>query len=554
MTVKRTFLDFAPSASCGGAQDQPWLRRSSSDSALCKHISKDESSPSGDGRESAEAHEEVDLCEVVDSASESDATDAEATRAPLMCYDHLEDQERGSDNESPPWHPTIPLRGRAASASLTVAPSQYGQVLAQFETEVSRLERENKMLRWQAQVGDLKGKGSKPGSKSAHEAGKASARAKPSSSAQHFEAGWWFQGPPGQLSYGSSAAASSSIRPGAAASSSADLPQPEQLGQAIADAGVVRRPRGRRARAARAAARRAAEAAAAKAAEEDAAEGAVVDIASASSMSAPTPVQSPAPAPAAQPTLPVQPRALPPAMAIWAGAFPQQAWATAPPPAAPARAAPVPAPPPANAPAAASTSRAGQAHGKSGRRPSADEVELRAPAPRHRNGRPHGAILPEPAKVPRQKSTAAGPRTTVMLRNMPNNYNRHMLIDLLNAEGFESQFDFLYLPVDFQSRASLGYAFVNLQDEATAHRFWDTFDGYSNWVIPSRKVSGVSWAGPHQGLQAHIERYRNSPVMADSVPDEFKPAMFERGQRVPFPTPTRKLKSPATNQRKQAEK
>ena len=27
------------------------------------------------------------------------------------------------------------------------------------------------------------------------------------------------------------------------------------------------------------------------------------------------------------------------------------------------------------------------------------------------------------------------------------------------------------------------------------------------------KVCRVTWSGPHQGLAAHVERYRNSPVM-----------------------------------------
>jgi len=135
-------------------------------------------------------------------------------------------------------------------------------------------------------------------------------------------------------------------------------------------------------------------------------------------------------------------------------------------------------------------------------------------------------------------------RTTVMLRNMPNNYSRTMLVELLDAEGFAGQFDFLYLPMDFQSRASLGYAFINFTTSDAAEAFWRVFDGYSNWAIPSRKMSGVSWSGPHQGLEAHIERYRNSPVMAESTPDEYKPILFDQGVRIPFPAPTRRIRAP----------
>jgi len=135
-------------------------------------------------------------------------------------------------------------------------------------------------------------------------------------------------------------------------------------------------------------------------------------------------------------------------------------------------------------------------------------------------------------------------RTTVMLRNLPNNYSRTMLMDLIDSEGFARLYDFIYLPIDFKSRASLGYAFVNLVNSEAANRFRLTFDGFSDWILPSRKVCGVSWSGPHQGLEAHIERYRNSPVMHEGVPDMYKPAIFNDGVRVVFPPPTKKLRAP----------
>ncbi|CAL1167135.1 unnamed protein product [Cladocopium goreaui] len=113
-------------------------------------------------------------------------------------------------------------------------------------------------------------------------------------------------------------------------------------------------------------------------------------------------------------------------------------------------------------------------------------------------------------------------RTTVMLRNLPNNYTRLMVVNLLNQEGFKGKFDFLYLPIDFRSKAGLGYAFVNLCDPSFVQQFWKTFDGFTKWVLPSSKVCQVSWSGPHQGQAAHVERYRSSPIMHSSVPDECK--------------------------------
>lgn len=135
-------------------------------------------------------------------------------------------------------------------------------------------------------------------------------------------------------------------------------------------------------------------------------------------------------------------------------------------------------------------------------------------------------------------------RTTVMLRNLPNNYSRVMVLSMLDDEGFAGLYNFLYLPIDFKSRACLGYAFVNMVDPSVVPNFWMKFNGYSKWVLPSKKVCGVSWSGPHQGLEAHVERYRNSPVMHNTVPDEYKPVVCVNGTRVTFPPPTKTPRAP----------
>lgn len=135
-------------------------------------------------------------------------------------------------------------------------------------------------------------------------------------------------------------------------------------------------------------------------------------------------------------------------------------------------------------------------------------------------------------------------QTTVMMRNVPNNYTRDMLINLLDKEGFRGLYNFLYLPMDFNSGACLGYAFVNLVNVEAVPGFWRRFHGFSRWSVPSRKVCHVTWSGPHQGYQAHVERYRNSPVMHPSVPEEYRPVVFLNGERVSFPLPARAPRVP----------
>lgn len=141
-------------------------------------------------------------------------------------------------------------------------------------------------------------------------------------------------------------------------------------------------------------------------------------------------------------------------------------------------------------------------------------------------------------------SISGGKCTTVMLRNLPNNYNRDTLLSMLDDQGFSGMYDFVYLPIDFKTQACMGYAFVNLVSPEIVEKFWAAFDGFSNWVLPSKKVCGVTWSGPHQGREAHIERYRNSPVMHSMVPESFKPVLFEDGKRVEFPPPTKQPRAP----------
>merc|ERR1719150_360287 len=104
-----------------------------------------------------------------------------------------------------------------------------------------------------------------------------------------------------------------------------------------------------------------------------------------------------------------------------------------------------------------------------------------------------------------------------------------MLLDLLDEHGFKARYDFVYLPIDFKRRAGLGYAFVNTVSHADALEVKSTFDGFAKWKVSSQKVCEVAWGDPLQGLEDHIERYRNSPVMHPDIGEECRPLLFENG-------------------------
>jgi len=136
-------------------------------------------------------------------------------------------------------------------------------------------------------------------------------------------------------------------------------------------------------------------------------------------------------------------------------------------------------------------------------------------------------------------------RATLMLRNLPSSFTQERLLDVLDTRGLLNCCDFVYLPVDFQSGAGLGYAFVNMSSCDDAKRAMVDLVGFNSWGdVACKKVLDVCWSDPHQGLDMLIDRYRNSRVMHRLVPDHYKPFLMENGKKIVFPVPTKRVRSP----------
>merc|ERR1712186_284538 len=131
---------------------------------------------------------------------------------------------------------------------------------------------------------------------------------------------------------------------------------------------------------------------------------------------------------------------------------------------------------------------------------------------------------------------------------IPNNMTRDQLLSLIDDHGFRGYYDLVYLPMDFKTKHGLGYAFINLVSTESAECFRQKFHGFSKWPLHSAKICAVSWSNAYQGVHDNVERYRNSPVMHESVPDGFKPLLFVNGTRVPFPPPTKTIGLPSKHQ------
>merc|ERR1719436_1101361 len=86
-----------------------------------------------------------------------------------------------------------------------------------------------------------------------------------------------------------------------------------------------------------------------------------------------------------------------------------------------------------------------------------------------------------------------GSPTTVMMRNIPNDYTRDDLCNLLNGQGFRGIYDFVYLPRDFRRGGGFGYAFINMISHKDAEAIKQHLTGFNSWTRNSKKVVEVRW-------------------------------------------------------------
>jgi len=137
--------------------------------------------------------------------------------------------------------------------------------------------------------------------------------------------------------------------------------------------------------------------------------------------------------------------------------------------------------------------------------------------------------------------------TCMMLRNIPNFFNRAMLEELLDEEGFERCYNFIYLPAELSKRSCFGWAFINLVTPSVAQSFYKHFNGFK-W--PGKAAAVEEGRGHGVTLATLIDRYRNSPIMHESVPDDLRPTLYENGVRIPFPEASAELEAPLTRRSK----
>eukprot|EP00931_Biecheleriopsis_adriatica_P062432 TRINITY_DN37616_c0_g1_i2.p1 TRINITY_DN37616_c0_g1~~TRINITY_DN37616_c0_g1_i2.p1 ORF type:complete len:387 (+),score=80.55 TRINITY_DN37616_c0_g1_i2:87-1247(+) len=106
--------------------------------------------------------------------------------------------------------------------------------------------------------------------------------------------------------------------------------------------------------------------------------------------------------------------------------------------------------------------------------------------------------------------------TTLMIRNVPNQYDREHFMQELDFLGFHDCYDLVYLPVDRQRQWNVGYAFVNFTSPSDAQRCIEVMDGhmFRKYEETHHQRHALVSIAHLQGLEANLAHFRDKAVFS----------------------------------------
>ncbi|XP_047052783.1 protein MEI2-like 6 [Lolium rigidum] len=146
-------------------------------------------------------------------------------------------------------------------------------------------------------------------------------------------------------------------------------------------------------------------------------------------------------------------------------------------------------------------------------------------------------LLPRPRRWPLLAFNPSDNFTSLMIRNIPNKFMKKGFMAILDqhcaeenaklggdSEAVKSEYDFLYVPIDFETRYNKGYAFVNMTTAVAARRLHAYLDGRRWEVACSKKVCDVVHARV-EGLDSLVAHFSGSRFPCGGQ-KEFLPVRF----------------------------
>lgn len=135
-------------------------------------------------------------------------------------------------------------------------------------------------------------------------------------------------------------------------------------------------------------------------------------------------------------------------------------------------------------------------------------------------------------------------QTSLMVRNLSPDLTQPEFVQHLINGGYRGLFDFVYMPMNLRACGSFGYTFVNFKSHSIAAQVMARLQSSQKGDVLSSLEWSAVWS-TCQGLDANIDRYRNSPLMHDLVPKDAKPSVYDsNGILATFPAPTKTISRP----------
>lgn len=106
-------------------------------------------------------------------------------------------------------------------------------------------------------------------------------------------------------------------------------------------------------------------------------------------------------------------------------------------------------------------------------------------------------------------------KTTLMIKNIPNRYTKDMMLEMIDAK-FKDEYNFFYLPIDFDNNCNVGYAFLNFIELDSIKEFYLEFNKKTWPHFKSDKIAEITYARI-QGRDACIQHFKDSSLMKQQV-------------------------------------
>ena len=127
------------------------------------------------------------------------------------------------------------------------------------------------------------------------------------------------------------------------------------------------------------------------------------------------------------------------------------------------------------------------------------------------------------------------PRTTLMIKNIPNKYTISTFLEEING-NFKETYDIFYLPIDYVNKCNLGFAFINFVESFHIILFYELYRGKRWKKFNSDKKCELLYA-KFQGKNELISHFEKGKVLSFNSEDK-------RPLILPTPNPLPKINLP----------